>query len=284
MRQHIREQIMIHAENSYAEFSAALIPKSKPLLGVRLPKLRELAKVIVKREDWRQEICSYEGEYEDIYFEEVMLRGMIIGYGTEKVNIEEALSCLEVFIPHVDNWSVCDSFCASFSTAAKHRVETWEFLQKYLYSDKEFEVRVALILLLDQYLKYNKDGKKLARKRVITMDDVCGMANKKTRNEAGRLSEMGENDVMSSEMTEQYPYLERILQVLNRPYLQGYYAQMAAAWTTAEAFVTFPYETMQMLERQCQMDDWTYNKALQKICESKNPDDEVKCYIKHLRR
>lgn len=284
MRQHIREQIMMQAENSYAEFSASLIPKSKPLVGVRLPKLRELAKTIVKQEDWRQEICSYEGEHEDIYFEEVMLRGMMIGYGTENVNIEEALSYLEGFIPYVDNWSVCDSFCASFSTAVKHRTKTWEFLQKYLYSDKEFEVRVALILLLDQYLKYNKDGKKLARKRVITMDDVRGVANKKTRNEAGNFSERRENDVMSSEMTEQYPYLGRILHVLNRPYTQGYYAQMAAAWTTAEAFVTFPYETMQMLERQCQMDDWTYNKALQKICESKNPDDEVKAYIKHLRR
>ena len=253
---------MIHAENSYAEFSSALIPKSKPLLGVRLPKLRELAKQIVKEQDWQEEISFYEGEYEDIYFEEVMLRGMMIGYGTEKTDIKEALSYLEAFIPHVDNWSVCDSFCASFSTASRNRDVVWEFLQKYLYSDKEFEVRVAVILLLNQYLKYDKNGKKIARKRIITMDDVM----QETRNK------------------EQYSYLERILQILNRPYTQGYYAQMAAAWTTAEAFVTFPNETMQMLTNQCQMDDWTYNKALQKICESKNPDEEVKCFIKSKKR
>lgn len=263
MRQLIREQIMIYAENSYAEFSSALIPKSKPLLGVRLPKLRELAKQIVKAGEWEQEVCSYDGEFEDIYFEEVMLRGMIIGYGTERIEIKEALDYLEAFIPHVDNWSVCDSFCASFSTASKHRDEVWDFLQRYLYSDEEFEVRVAVILLLNQYLKYDKNGKKHARKRIISMEDAT----------------KPQEDVQ-----EQYPYLERVLQVLNRSYTQGYYAQMAAAWTTAEAFVTFPYETIQMLTNQCQMDDWTYHKALQKVCESKNPDVEVKSYMKKLKR
>lgn len=284
MRRQIREQIMTYAENSYAEFSAALIPKSKPLLGVRLPKLRELAKEIVKSCEWKQEVGTYDGAYEDIYFEEVMLRGMIIGYGTEKINIEEAIAYLEAFIPYVDNWSVCDSFCASFSTASKHRDAVWKFLQKYLYSDQEFEVRVAVILLLNQYLKYDKNGKKLSRKRVITMSDVLGINEDVREKESGDLVTGKEQCIIKQEMKEQYPYLERILQVLNRPYTQGYYAQMAAAWTTAEAFVTFPYETMQMLEGNCQMDDWTYNKALQKICESKNPDEEVKGYIRKMKR
>ena len=72
--------------------------------------------------------------------------------------------------------------------------------------------------------------------------------------------------------------------MLNREYTQGYYAQMAAAWTTAEAFVTFPYETMQMLQKDCKMDMWTYNKTLQKICESRNPDVEVKKIIKSMRK
>lgn len=284
MRQQIREQIMTYAENSYAEFSAALIPKSKPLLGVRLPKLRELAKEIVKSGEWKQEVSIYDGAYEDICFEEVMLRGMLIGYGTEKEKVEDALVYLAEFIQHVDNWSVCDSFCASFSTASKHRDEVWKFLQKYLYSDQEFEVRVAVILLLNQFLKYDKKGKKLSRKRVITMSDVLGINEDVREKELGDLVTGKEQWIISEEMNEQYPYLERILQVLNRPYTQGYYAQMAAAWTTAEAFVTFPYETMQMLERQCQMDDWTYNKALQKICESKNPNEEVKSYIKRMKR
>lgn len=259
MKEHIREQLKQYAENSYRDFSAALVPGTKPLLGVRLPQLRKIAKEIAKG-DWRQEADDSEGNCADLWFEETMLRGMIIGYGTEKSEVKEGLYYLEKMIPYIDSWSVCDSFCTSFGFAAKHREETWEFLQPYLYSEKEFEVRTGVILLLDHFLKYDKNGKKVPRKRTITMEDV-----KKDTWEKNR---------------EEFPYLEQILAVLNREYDQGYYAQMAAAWTTAECFVTFPYETAQMLTENCRMDAWTRRKALQKICESRNPDEEVKQYIR----
>ena len=264
MRVEIREELVRLAENDYKEFSSKLIPQSKKLLGVRLPQLRMMAKQIAKG-DWRSEIDNYDGDYEDIYFEEVMLRAMIIGYGTSKEgNLEDALNYVKKFIPHVDNWSVCDSFCVSFTLPQHNKAEVWEFLHKYLYSNVEFEVRVGLITILDQYLKYDKNGSKLSRKRIITMEDI-------------RTDTTIDN-------AEQYPYLTRILDVLNREYLQGYYAQMAAAWTMAEAFVTFPYETMQILENNCKLDNWTYNKTLQKICESKNPGDEVKALIRKMKR
>ena len=153
MRDEIRRQLVERAETKYRDFSSSLIPKSKPLLGVRLPVLRKLAKDVIKNMDWKREIESYEGQYEDIYFEEVMFRGMIIGYGTRKEEAEEALQLLKNFIPHIDNWSVCDSFCNSFTFAAENRELVWEFLQPYLLSEKEFEVRTALIMLLNQYLK-----------------------------------------------------------------------------------------------------------------------------------
>ena len=260
MRDEIRRQLIERAETEYRDFSSSLIPESKPLLGVRIPILRKFAKDFVKNMDWKKEISSYEGEYEDIYFEEVMLRGIIIGYGTQKEEVQVALQLLRDFIPHIDNWSVCDSFCNSFTFAAANGELIWEFLQPYLFSEKEFETRVAVILLLNHYLKYDKSGKKVSRKRVISMADVVTDTSKENK--------------------ENYPFLERILSMLNREYTQGYYAQMAAAWTTAEAFVTFPYETMQMLQKDCKMDMWTYNKTLQKICESRTPDVEVKKMIK----
>lgn len=255
MREHIREQLKEYAEESYRDFSAALAPGDRPLLGVRLPQLRKIAKEIAKG-DWKQEIHAPD---KDIWFEETMLRGMIIGYGTEKAEVSEGLRYLERMIPYVDGWSICDSFCTSFGFAAKHREEVWEFLQPYLYSEKEFEVRVGVILLLTHFLKCDRSGKKAPRKRVITMEDVKNDTWEKNR--------------------EEFPYMERILNILNRPYDQGYYAQMAAAWTTAEAFVTFPYETTKMLTAECRMDDWTRRKAIQKIRESRNPDAEVKTWI-----
>lgn len=287
MREYIREILEKQSEQKYREFSSSLIPNSKPLIGVRLPELRKLAKELVKKEDWRQEIICYDGEFEDVYFEEVMLRGMMIGYGTKSdipcdlqndnynnksgtYNIDKrwkkgyGLSLITDFIPSIDNWSVCDSFCNSFLMADKYRDEVFCFLQDYIYSDKEFEVRVALITLLDWFIKYDADGKKVPRKRSISMQDV-------------------QNDT-SKEIFNKFPYINKIFQILNREYTQGYYAQMAAAWTMAEAFTCFPYETNCILANDCHMDEWTYNKTLQKICESKIPDIEVKNYIKSLKR
>lgn len=275
MREEIRYILTQYTDEKYKEFSAGLIPGSKPLLGVRLPRLRQLAKSIVNdRENktgWRDETAGYDGEYEDIYFEETMLRGMIIGYGTAKkgVSCEEGIACLKSFIPHINNWSVCDSFCNSFTFANRYRDEVWEFLQPYLYSDREYEVRVALILFLSQYLKYDTGNKKIARNRKVGMAD---------------LSDSFPNRELSVTTRAQYPYLEKILAALNRPFDQGYYAQMAAAWLMAETFVCFPYESARMLAGSCHMDVWTYNKALQKIRESHNPDQDVKEYIKSLKK
>ena len=261
MRKEIRERLQAQAEPGYRDFSQALIPESKPLLGVRLPALRKIAKEIGKG-DWRTEITVYDGEYEDLYFEETMLRGMVIGYGTETGNVREGLTLAAQFIPHIDNWSVCDSFCNTFGLAGRHRAETWEFLQPYLHSDREFEMRVGLITLLCQYLKLDATGKKLPRKRVVTPADL--------------------EEACAAEAAN--PYLERILKLLNRPYTQGYYAQMAAAWTAAEAFVMFPHAVMRTLETDCRMDPWTYRKTLQKICESRNPEEAVKARIRSLKR
>lgn len=270
MRKEIRDRISEYAENEYRDFSAALIPGAKPLLGVRLPKLREIAKEIAKG-DWRSEVAYAEGEYADAYFEETMLRGMIIGYGTAKKDVtqSEGIQYLEQFIPMIDDWSVCDSFCNSFSFANKHRDAVWEVLRKYLYSGKEFEVRVALILLLSQYLKYDSDNKKLPRNRSVSM---------------AALEKNPGNMKRSAETKKRFPYIDKILSTLNREFPQGYYARMAAAWLLAEAFVCFPYEVNEMLANDCRTDKQTYNKALQKIRESLNPDAEVKEYMKTLKK
>lgn len=262
MKEHIRELLKSYAEESYRDFSSALVPGSKPLLGVRLPVLRKIAKDLVKG-DWRNEVAFFQNEWEDVWFEERMLRGMVIGYGTAKAETEEGLFYLKEMIPLIDCWSVCDSFCSSFSFAAGHRREVWEFLTPYLSSEKEYEVRVGLILLLSHFLKYDKDGHKTARKKVVTMEEI----------RSGTDTENGMD----------FPYLKGIIKILNREYHQGYYAQMAAAWTAAEAFVCFPQEMIKMFAADCRMDDWTRRKTLQKICESRNVDGEVKSYIKGLK-
>lgn len=256
------------AEPSYGAFSRALIPDCKPLLGVRLPRLRAMAKELVKKSpsNWEELLLE-----EDVYFEEAMLRGMLSGYGcTKEKNLEKALRMLDEWIPHVDNWSVCDSGCVSFALFEQHREQTWAHIRQYLYSDKEFEVRVGLILLLNHFLKTDADGGKMPRRKSLTMQEL-GL-EKGTGDKADR-----ENKEVPG------AYIKRILEVLDRPFGQGYYARMAAAWLTAECFVTFPRHTLAFLQNS-RLDDETFHKALQKICESKIPDTEVKAFIKTLKR
>ena len=58
---------------------------------------------------------------------------------------------------------------------------------------------------------------------------------------------------------------------------------MAVAWTLQVAFVKFPNKTMQLLKNN-KIDDWTYNKALQKIIESYRVDENTKNEIRKMKR
>lgn len=133
-------------EERYKEFSSSLIPGSKPLLGVRIPILRKLAKEIAKGENW---ISFLENGAED-YFEELMLKALVIGYA--KAEIDCILEQAKRFIPKITDWSVNDSFCSTFKIAKKNQQKVWDFLMKYTGSEKEFELRVVAVMLMDYYL------------------------------------------------------------------------------------------------------------------------------------
>lgn len=251
MKQNVREQLLAMSEAEYQKFSSGLIPGVENMLGIRLPELRKLAKQIAKS-DWREAIAE-----EDIYFEERMLRGMVLSYASKEM--DEMLPYITAFIPLVDNWSVCDSVFMGMDIFQKDRERTWDYIQPYLQSDKEFEVRAALIIMMQHLLKCDAKGKKMSRLRNVTLLDL------------------------HNENEEEGLYICRILKSIDRKYPQGYYASMAASWLIAEAFCTFPYYTMCLLENN-HIDDITYNKALQKIIESRIPSDEVKEFIREMKR
>lgn len=141
----IKSQLLTLAESDYQKFSSRLLPGTKNILGVRLPYLRKIAKQIAK-----QEGLSYFDHASDSSFEELMLQGMVIGY-LQQYPIEEILSLIANFVPKIDNWSTCDSFCAGLKIAKQYKEEIWEFITPYLSSSKEFEVRFAIVMMLIYY-------------------------------------------------------------------------------------------------------------------------------------
>ena len=64
---------------------------------------------------------------------------------------------------------------------------------------------------------------------------------------------------------------------------EAYYARMAMAWMISICFIKFPEKTMKYLE-QSKLDNWTYNKALQKTIESFRVDKETKNILRAMKR
>jgi len=222
----IREQIFELADKEYQKFSSSLLPNTDNILGVRLPQLRKLAKAIAK-DDWRKFMANYDSKY----FEEIMLQGLVLGYA--KADIEEILQYVADFVPKIDNWSVCDSFCAGLKFTKNNMEHVWNFIQPFLSSNKEFEVRFSVVMLLHFYI----------------------------------------ND----------EYIDKVIKSLDTIKHPGYYAKMAVAWTISICYIKFSKQTMDYLKNNS-LDDFTYNKSLQKITESLRVDKETKIIIKSMKK
>lgn len=278
MKEEVRRFLIENSEEKYREFSKALIPGEETMLGVRLPVLRKKAKELAKG-NWREELKT-----KDIYFEEVMLRGMMLSYVKE--SLSTMLPYIEAYIPYVKNWSVCDSVFSKMDVLREDGEKTWEFIQPYLYSDREFEIRTGIIIMMQHLLKCDEKGKNIKRRASISLKDCMrdegelirevGMGEGKTGNpcEAG--------GIVAAEEEKQGRYLPEILEALNREF-PAYYASMAAAWTIAEAFCCYPVPVYGFLKDN-RLDDATYNRALQKIVESLIPLPEVKAEIRRMKR
>lgn len=78
-------------------------------------------------------------------------------------------------------------------------------------------------------------------------------------------------------------YLAKIFEILNTFNSKKYYAQMAVAWLVSMCFVKFPKETTEFLKT-TKLDDWTYNKSIQKIIESLKVDKSTKQKLKLMKR
>lgn len=222
----IRKQIFGLADEEYRKFQSKLCPGTGNIVGVRLPLLRKLANEIA-RGDWRGFLENAESEY----FEEVMLQGMVIGCADAET--EERLSRIAAFVPKIDNWAVCDSFCTGLKFTKKNMDTVWGHLQIHLSSEEEFEKRFGVVMLLNYYV------------------------------ESG--------------------YIDRVLALLDAVRHEGYYVKMAVAWAVSICYVRFPEKTAAFL-RDNTLDDFTFNKSLQKITESLRVDKETKNLIRSMKR
>lgn len=158
-RKEIKDRLYQLADTEYKSFNDKLIPGVTDTLGVRVPTLRTLAKEISKG-DWR----SFTTDDAKACYEERMLHGMVIGYA--KMDLKERFAQLDRFVPLIDNWAVCDSCCITYQFMKNEQEKSFAYLQKYLRSDAEYEVRFALVSLLDHFINDAYAGRVL---------DICNL-------------------------------------------------------------------------------------------------------------
>lgn len=140
MIEKIKEKLFLNQDLKYKEFSQSLLPNTNNVIGVRLPVLRKLAKEIYK-----ENFELFIQENSNDFFELTMLEGMIIG---QIQNFSMLEKYIKTFVPKINNWSICDSFCVSLKTIKNHKKETKLLLEKYFNSQKEFEIRFAFVILI----------------------------------------------------------------------------------------------------------------------------------------
>lgn len=121
------------------------------ILGVHIPKLKHLARVIARRSDADELISSFESEQASgiLCFEEKLVWGLMIMH--LKQQSSKKLALLRAFVPAMDNWALCDTICCNIKWI-KDKDAIGEYLLPYFKSEKEFEVRFAVVMSMIFFL------------------------------------------------------------------------------------------------------------------------------------
>lgn len=137
-------------DSKYQEFSKKLSPDTTyQVLGVKVPELRKLAKTYKE-----YDVSKYLEEDSFTYFEECQIYGMILN--NQKMTLNQMKPYIERYITKISGWGICDIFCAEIKLAKKEAAALWDFILPYIYKEKEFEVRFAVVMILDHYISYER--------------------------------------------------------------------------------------------------------------------------------
>lgn len=228
MKNEIKTKLFELSDQKYKEFHSGLCPGVNNIIGVRVPILRNYAKELLKS----YTIGELLKEIDEEYYEEIMLKGMLIGLSSTE-DIEVILKYIREFIPKIDNWAICDVFCAGLKITKKHKDEMWKLIQDYLKSDREFEIRFGIVMILDYYIEQE--------------------------------------------------YLQRDFKTFDKIQSKDYYVQMAIAWAVSICLIKYYDETIRYL-KVCKLDNFTFNKSLQKAIESYRIDSKQKEVLRKMKR
>ena len=201
-------------------------------MGLHSPEIKAVAKQLTREggevvmPDGVHRICANGAEVihafeavssESLHYEETVIWGYLINL--EKRSLDERLAMLERYVPVLDNWAVCDSYCAHAKWMARaDKATLWAFLQRWFDSEREFEVRFAVVVSMCYFLN---EG---------WLDRVFQRLN----------------GLKFGRIKSEYKTVKGKPKVAQQCTVQGaepYYVRMGVAWLLATALAKFPDET-----------------------------------------
>lgn len=214
------------------------------VLGLHIPDMKKIAAGLAASENRDRILRSIElaaADGKPLTHEEKTVWGLILD--NMKVPLEERLERFGKFVPAIDNWAICDTVCGGAKWAKKRtagksaaingkdssrqdthrnakytdndtRRKIWEWLGKYYRSDREFEVRFAIVMSMCHFLEREWLPRIFNAMEALDFDSIR--------------SDYPETAVKGA---------------------SPYYVRMGTAWLLATALAKYPEETRDFVNR-----------------------------------
>ena len=132
-------------EDNYAIYQKKSISTKYVILGIRLPKIRHIAKEI-----FIGDYSSFLKFAQNIYYEEILIKALVIAQIEDKFLFNKYINEL---IRYIDNWAICDSFCNSLKIISQNPNYYFNYFKKYTKSKKEYKARIGIVIILNFFVK-----------------------------------------------------------------------------------------------------------------------------------
>ena len=148
MHDRIKTQLteLAQGNESYAAFNQRIVNTKMPVIGVRVPDLRRLARELAP--DMSAAKISELLRVKDVTFDYVLLCGLLITHA--RLDDLVAIDLTKQYLPCVDSWAHIDIFVEKKRRFAGE--VWWDFALECLRSETEFTVRYGVVSLMTNFL------------------------------------------------------------------------------------------------------------------------------------
>lgn len=138
------EKLFQKSEESIKLYDKNIVKGNSPFIGVRVPEVRKISQEIIKN----NQVEDFFNEYDGIYFEEKLIKGIIIASNEDYFD-----KFAGNYLKELDSWCLVDTFCNSLKFIKSNREKYWVLIKKMIDSDKEFTIRTGYVMMLNYYLE-----------------------------------------------------------------------------------------------------------------------------------